>query len=364
MSNNLDFESQPFAATWEMNARIGAQAGDLSTSTDTDDLELSDKEAEQLIRDIAEAHPRVFVITGADPLQRSSIYSLVQYAASCGLHPRLALSPESNVSRATIAELKQCSLSRLELSMEGGNHETHDRNCGLVGSFVRTIKAIQWANESRLPVQIHTHLSRRNLGEIEDIALVIQRFRILCWSISFPVPQQGESVDELPSAREFEEAFARIYKVAQSVAFKVKTVDAPHYSRFVTQQRARWTRTDGSVILPSCEEGIPGVLPIDEAGASVFISSSGEMFPGRWLRLSAGNVRCHRLADVYRNSGVFTVLRDTTYLKGKCAHCDFGPVCRGSRGRAWALSGDLFNEDPSCSYQPLGNVKTRLVSSA
>lgn len=356
MTNNFDFQSQPFAAIWEVNGKSGPQVSDGPFLTTGDNLELTDKEAEQLIRDVAELQPPVFVMAGADPLRRTSIYSLVQYAASCGLHPVLALSPETNVSRATMAHLKQSSLSRLELSVEGGSAQTHDRICGIAGSFVRTVNALQWANECRLPVQIHTHLCRRNLEEIEKIASLIQGFRILGWSISFPVPQPGEPLHDLPSAGEFEEAFARIYSAAQSVSFKVKTVDAPHYRRFVVQQRARLKAGNaGLVVPPFGENGIPGVLPINEGMASIFVSSTGDIFPSRWLRVPAGNVRRHNLTDVYRNHTLFDSLRDAANLKGKCGDCEFKQMCGGSRARAWAVSGDMFSEEASCSYQPVAS---------
>ena len=350
---NFDLQWQPFAAIWEINARIGPQCSDSPVPTSNDDLELTDKEAERLLRDVAELRPRVFVMAGADPLRRSSIYSLVQYAASCGLHPVLALSPESDVTRTTIAELKHSGLSRLELVLEGGSAETHDRNCNLAGSFERTVNALRWANEFRLPVQVHTHLGRRNLGELESISYLLQGFRILSWSISFPVPQPEGPLHDLPSAAEFEEAFARLYSISQSVPFKVKTVDAPHYRRFVVQQRSRLKAgSAGPVAFSSAENGIPGVLSINEGVASIFLSSTGDIYPSKWLRLPAGNVRRHNLAAVYRNSSLFDSLRDSAKLKGKCGDCEFKQMCGGSRARAWALSGDMFNEETTCSYQP------------
>jgi AdoMet-dependent heme synthase len=359
MNNNFDFQSQPLAAIWEINARIVPQPSDNAVPISNDDFELTDKEAEQLIRDVAELQPRVFVIAGDDPLRRGGIYSLIQYAASCGLHPVLALSPESNVTRTTITQLKHASLSRLELTLQGGSAETHDRNCGIPQSFEQVVNALRWANEFRLPVQIHTHLSRRNLTELESIASLLQSFRILSWSISFPVPQPGEPLHDLPSAVEFEEAFARIYRIAESVPFKVKTVDAPHYRRFVVQQRTRLkAASSGLMVLPLEGNGIPGVLPINEGMATLCISSSGDIYPSRWLRLPAGNVRRHKLTAVYRDSVMFESLRDTANLKGKCGGCEFKQMCGGSRARAWALTGDMFHEDASCSYQPMTGRRT------
>jgi radical SAM protein with 4Fe4S-binding SPASM domain len=339
---------------WETNARVGPQISDSAFPPSCDHLELDDKEAERLIRDIAGLKPRVFVFTGFDPLQRSGIYSLVHYAASCGLHPHMVLGPNSNVTRGAMSELKNANLSRLGLTLEAGTAQMHDHLSGVAGSFVRTLEAMKWANECRLPLQIHTNLRRRNLHELEQIASLLKSFRIVGWSISFPVPQPGESLHDLPSAGEFEEAFATIYQLAQDLPFKVKTVEAPHYRRFVLQQRSRARAgTAGLIVFPSPEGGIPGVLPINEGRASLFISSTGEIYPCGALRISAGNVRHQKLAEVYRNAPLFDSLRDPGNLKGKCSDCEFKELCGGSRARAWAVTGDIFGEEPCCSYLPV-----------
>ena len=353
MTTNFDFQSHPLVAIWETNARTGPQIGDIVQYPGGDHLELSDKEAEQLIRDIAELRPAVFILTGHDPLQRGKIYSLLQYAASNGLHPQMILGPNSEPTRSTIADLKIAGLSRLGITLEAGNALLHDHLCGIAGSYERTVAAMKWANECRLPIQIHTNLRRRNLHQLRQIASAMNSFRILCWSISFPVPQPGESLHDLPCAGEFEEAFSTIYELAQELPFKVKTVDAPHYRRFVVQQRSR-TRgaTEGLMVLPSVDGGIPGILPINEGRASIFISSTGEICPSHGLRISAGNVRRSRLADVYRNSTLLCSLRNPGNLKGKCGDCEFKALCGGSRARAWAVHGDMFAEEPCCSYLP------------
>ena len=43
----------------------------------------------------------------------------------------------------------------------------------------------------------------------------------------------------------------------------------------------------------------------------------------------------------------FTALRDPEALGGKCGVCE---------ARAYAMTGDLFAEEPACSYQPRAAV--------
>lgn len=51
-------------------------------------------------------------------------------------------------------------------------------------------------------------------------------------------------------------------------------------------------------------------------------------------------------------SPVFVALRDTRRFEGKCHDCEFRQICGGSRARAFAVSGNLFAEEPDCSYLP------------
>ncbi len=86
MNKIIDLDSQPLIAIWETSvSSVGCRDQNFRPASSS--LELNDNEAEQLIRDVADLKPPVFVFAGDNPLSRSGIFSLVQYAASCNLHP-------------------------------------------------------------------------------------------------------------------------------------------------------------------------------------------------------------------------------------------------------------------------------------
>jgi radical SAM protein with 4Fe4S-binding SPASM domain len=87
-----------------------------------------------------------------------------------------------------------------------------------------------------------------------------------------------------------------------------------------------------------------------------FVSHTGEVFPSGFLPVSAGNVRSSTLTYMYRDSELFRSLRDPQRLKGRCGRCEFRDICGGSRSRAYALTGDLFADDPVCLYEPQGQA--------
>ena len=91
---------------------------------------------------------------------------------------------------------------------------------------------------------------------------------------------------------------------------------------------------------------------INDGKGFVFISHLGEVFPSGFLPVAAGNIRSESLTELYRDSPLFKALRDTGNLGGKCGRCEFKEICGGSRARAYALTGDIFAEEPCCVYEP------------
>jgi radical SAM protein with 4Fe4S-binding SPASM domain len=91
---------------------------------------------------------------------------------------------------------------------------------------------------------------------------------------------------------------------------------------------------------------------VSDGKGFVFVSHTGEIYPSGFLPVSAGNVRNDSLVEVYRNSSLFQILRDTTHREGKCGFCEYQKICGGSRARAYALTGNYLAADPRCTYQP------------
>lgn len=348
MKSNFDLNQTPLVLIWEVTRACDLACFHCRASAQArrDPRELTTEEGKKLIDDIEQLAPPIFIFTGGDPLKRPDIYELIEYAARKSLHPAMTPSATPLLNRESLISLKQAGLKRLALSLDGATPAQHDAFRGVSGSFARTLDAMYWSNAIGLPIQINTAVSRRNINDLEDIVSVIRGSRIVMWSLFFMVPTGRAQAADLPSAQEFERTFDRIYKLARTVPFKVKTTEAPHYRRYILQQRKRENPKQ------SFADGIPGILSINEGRGFMFVSHTGEVQPSGFLPLSAGTVRQASLQDIYRNSELFQRLRDTSKLHGKCGDCEFREICGGSRARAYAMTGDAFAEDPSCAYIP------------
>jgi radical SAM protein with 4Fe4S-binding SPASM domain len=171
---------------------------------------------------------------------------------------------------------------------------------------------------------------------------------VVLWNVFFFVPPHREQAADLPTAEEHEQIFAKLYAASQVVHFQIKTTEGQHYQRYLLQQRARESRgrmTEADVI--TCAP-----KGVHDGKRFVFINHQGEVYPSRFLPLSAGNVTTQPLSEVYCDSPLFVSLRDSSRLKGKCGRCPARNVCGGSRARAYAMTGDLWAADPCCAYEP------------
>ncbi|HEV2214388.1 MAG TPA: radical SAM protein, partial [Terracidiphilus sp.] len=272
---------------------------------------------------------------------------------------RVSLTPSATplLTREIIFRLKEAGLARLAVSLDGATAQTHDAFRGMTGSFVRTLNAIRWANEAGLPAQINTTFSRRNVAELDELAELVESLRITLWSVFFLVPTGRGKVDDLLSAEEFEQVFARIHRLSKTARFDIKTTEAQHYRRYTLQQRAA-ERKAGLVAEPSTEKMADSIgrapRGLNDGKGFLFISHTGEVYPSGFLPITGGNIRDESLASIYRDSPLFRRLRDTEQLEGKCGHCEFKELCGGSRSRAYALTGNPMAEESCCSYVPRG----------
>ena len=355
MNARFDLSQKPLVVTWE-----ATQACDLAcvhcracAQPRRSPQELTTEEARKFITDVADLNPPIFIFTGGDPLKRHDIYHLVEHAASLGLRPAMTPSVTPLLTRTAVGELKNVGLARLGVSLDGSQARNHDSFRGVAGSFCRTLETMQWANEASLPLQVNTCITRRNMRDLDNLAVLLCQFRVVLWSVFLLVPTSRGQLVDLPSAQECEEAFSHLYQLSRRVPFKVKAAEAQHYRRFVLQHRRQHEMHTARWMTDSLENGVPGLLPINDGKGFIFVSHTGEVYPSGFLPISAGNVRTESLAHIYREAPLLRSLRDNANLKGKCRDCEFKEICGGSRARAYAVTGDLFAEDPCCGYQPV-----------
>ncbi len=371
----MDFNLNPFVVIWE-----NTRACDLScvhcraaAQSRRSQFELTTEEGFRLIDEVAEMRPKVFVITGGDPLKREDTFELVAYAKQRGLEPSLTPSATPLLTEEAVSRLKQHGLTRMAMSLDASSAALHDEFRRVPGSFALTLRAIRAAAREGIPVQVNTTVTRRTMGDLPNMVPLLEELGIAMWSVFFCVPTGRATASDLVTADEVESLFGFLYATSKRASFSVRTTEAMHYRRYQLQQMMAERGIAAEALIDPATGLIDastlmlhrrpmlGVQPdfvtraprgVNEAKGFVFISHIGDVYPSGFLPLKAGNVKRQPLAEIYRQSELFTSLRDTSRLEGKCGVCEFRDLCGGSRARAWAMTHDVFAADPLCAYQP------------
>jgi len=352
------FNTAPFLVIWEVTracalACVHCRADSIHRRNP---CELTTEEGYRLIDQVRAFGPRppLFVLTGGDPMLRPDLANLVAYASRIGLTVALTPSGTAAATKDRLTELKNAGLSRIAVCLDGSTPETHDAFRRVRGSFAWTMRIIETATELGLPLQINSTISRLTLPHLESMARRIEELPVTLWALFFLIQTgRGVSLEQI-SAEDCERVLNFLYDLSLVSPFGIKTTEAPHYQRVV------WQREHERI-----EHGLPtrsavrtrqlrAPRAVTDGNGFVFVDHLGNICPSGFLPAPRGNVRSSDLALVYRTDEVFTRLRNTNALIGKCGGCEFREICGGSRARAYAATGALMASDPLCVYEPSG----------
>lgn len=355
----VDFNLAPFTVVWEMTRACVLRCVHCRAVAQRSrhPKELTTDEGKGLLRTIKEFGNPILVLTGGDPLMRPDLTELISYAVQ-DLGLRASLTPSSTplVTKARLEEIKAAGIKRLAMSLDGATAEVHDAFRGFSGSFERTMGILASLREIDLPFQINTTVTNTNVDTLPEIMEHVRASGAVQWSVFFLVPTGRANVEQMVSPERHEELMHWLAELSESAVFDIKSTAAPFYRR-VAIERRRAAAGGGPVTFAGAgfryEDGLDRpVQGVNDAKGFVFISHIGEVYPNGFLPVSAGNIRDESLVDIYRDSQLFRDLRNPDKLTGKCGRCGYREVCGGSRARAYGVTGDMFADDPACSYQP------------
>jgi radical SAM protein with 4Fe4S-binding SPASM domain len=305
--------------------------------------ELTTEESLRLIDEIALANKEVMLIlSGGEPLLRSDVYELAEYASRKGMMVVLGTTGYL-INTETARKLKDKGVSGVSISLDSTRPEVHDGIRQKNGSWDRAVKAIEICKQADLSVQINTVVTNSNYSEIPEL---IQFARILGVKVFSPFflvcTGKGEELTDI-SPDQYEELLSLITRLQEDrTGMMIRTRCAPTFRRILYQRNPE-----------------SSLLKLDAgkcmAGTSYCrITPEGKVTSCPYMQRVAGNVREKGFYEIWQNSEEFASLRNPS-LKGKCKACEFQLVCGGCRARAFAAHGNLMDEDPWCVHVPDGS---------
>ena len=342
----------PRLVFWELTKRCNLRCAHCRAEAAEGDFagELDTEQAYRVIDDIAVQGSPILVLTGGEPLYRTDLFEIAGHAGSRGLRTALATNG-TMIDERIAARIGATGFERVSISIDGSTAASHDGFRGIPGSFEKALAGARCLATAGVGFQFNTTITRRNVGEIDDILDLAASMKAKALHAFMLVPVGcGVQIEasEMLDREHYEEVLVRLYHRTKDSPLEFKATCAPHYYRIIRQEAKREGR---AITFES--DGMAAMTRGCLAGSGVcFISHRGEVQPCGYLPLSAGNVLSRPFQEIWENSALFRRLRDLDGLKGKCGACEYKSFCAGCRARSYHHSGDYMDEEPYCVYVP------------
>ncbi len=238
--------------------------------------ELSDDEIYSIMDQLADMGCLLLTLTGGEIFLKKSIFDIIRYAHERGFVLELFTSA-TPLTPDKISALAELNIGRVQVSVYSHDAKIHDDFTGSAGSWARSVSAIRLMAEMGLHVELVCSIVPDNYQDLIRIRELAESLGASC-SYGYPITARTDGNPDTHSLRlNKEELRHAIFAVPNFFA--------------MPEPKAKTAR-----ICPA-------------AVNMCSITSSGDILPCSQFNLPAGNVRDGQLAEVWRNSPIFSKLR-------------------------------------------------------
>lgn len=338
------FAKGPVDVTWEVTNRCNLRCKQcfLPDAGPASPDELTTEESFAMMDNLAEGGAKSLLLSGGEPLMRPDLEQLARYAAG-----RFTIWLQTNgwLLEENAPIVKGLGFQQVQVSLDGASAESHDFFRGK-GSFDRAVAGIKECVRLGVPsVGIAATVCRRNTDQVPmliDLALQlgVRAFETL----TFMPSGRGQNLsDQVLSTQER----MRLYRYLSERQQQLQ-------SRMVVSSEEPHMYIENKGLLEACASPHSHAVGVG-CGAGLLgcaVKPNGRVFPCVGVPVEIGDLRTQRLKDMWKTSEVLQRLRKRREVKGKCGRCEYKFVCSGCRGMAYATTGDVLGEDPSCWHEP------------
>jgi radical SAM protein with 4Fe4S-binding SPASM domain len=340
---------RPVYAVWEITLacdlscrHCGSRAGRARPD------ELTTEECFDLVDQLAELGCKEVILIGGEAYLRDDCWDVVRHIRARGMQPLITtggrgLGPE----RARAA--KEAGIASVSVSIDG-LEATHDRLRAVAGSHRSALEALRHLRDAGVRVSANTQINRLSAPELPQILEDLIERGVHSWQIQITVPM-GRAADEpevLLQPYDLLEVFPMLGRL-QDRCREARVMLWPgnnigYFGPFETKLRGTMPRGH----MASCGAGRSG-LGIESDGT---IKGCPSLSTESW---AGGNVREHRLKDLWERAAKLRYTRDRTVddLWGYCRTCYYAEECRG--GCTWTSESFLGKpgNNPLCHHRAL-----------
>jgi AdoMet-dependent heme synthase len=285
----------------------------------------------------------LLILSGGEPLLRDDLPEIARHASANGATVVVGTNG-TLLTDDRIAALQAAGVRGVAVSVDSLRPSYHDNFRRGRGALAQVQDALARLTAARLDFIIQTTATKGNRAELERLVAWSAEQGAVSFNCYFLVPTgRGAALSDLSPA-DYEAVLADLarWQRAYRGRMMVRAKCAPHFMRHVHQ-------TDPDSPILNYETRCP-------CGTQYCrITPDGKVTPCPYLSEVAGDLRRQSFAEVWRSSRLFRLLREGA-LGGKCGACEYRTLCGGCRARAFAVEGDVLAADPSCAYQPTGEI--------
>ncbi|WP_152183498.1 radical SAM/SPASM domain-containing protein [Sulfurimonas indica] len=339
-------------AIWNFTNRCNLSCLHCYSKSTLDEVDtLTTQQIKKTILEMKENGVKFIIFSGGEPLTRKDLFEIAEFCRQNGIITYLS----SNGLYFTKSNIKKITetFNYVGVSIDG-DEATHDYFRGLKGAFKETLKAVLLANDTGSKVGIRFTMTKDTIDSLEYIFDLAEKHNIPKIYVSHLV-YSGRGLDNLKMdltkeqrrrAVEFilDKAF-EYYETGRDIEIVTGNMEmdailllekfGKKYPELKEKMRDRLVKWSGN-----------------SAGRKLLnINSEGDVRPDPFFPLIVGNIINQDFGDIWQGGELLDQLRvhPRKQISGICATCKQIDICNGgSRARAYAISGDLWAEDPSC----------------
>ncbi len=306
----------------------------------------------ETIEELKSAGIKFVIFSGGEPLTRKDIFDIAEKMHQEGIFTYLSTNGlyihHSNVKRIIDT------FGYIGISIDG-DEAIHDHFRGLAGSYQMSLKAIDMIHEAGGKVGVRFTITKETRSALPHIFDLAESKGIDKIYISHLV-YSGRGLDNLKmdlSKEERREAVEYIldkafeyYESGQEIDIVTGNMEM---DAIMLYERLKKQNPEAAERLLQRLRQWGG----NSAGRNlVNIDSEGNVKPDPFFPVKLGNIFEKPFDEIWQDESSELLQRLRQHprkIGGKCEGCEWIDVCNGgSRPRAWAISGDLWAEDPSC----------------
>lgn len=246
------------------------------------------------------------IFTGGEPTLVKFLPELIKYAYDKPMKVIL-MTNGYKITKQYAARLVKNGLSRVNISIDGSNENTHDEFRGLKGAFKRAIHAIEIFKDLGADIETTTVINENNYSEVEEILKFEQKYDLAIMKFLPIMPaERGKNCDYEKSLSLY--VNDSLKKIGHIIT-KRESLKKDTTSPAINNKQFR------------CNAG-EGVLTI---------KSNGDVLPcNNFHTISLGNIKDQSLYEIYNHSPrIKDVSNAIKISNSECESCSLLNYCKG-----------------------------------